>query len=138
MSNRVGVLAADYVIELASELQQFRGWENSIIVPVASSAARSRERGYNQAARIARAIARTAELPYAEILTRDDRQSQVHVPRAKRKSNIAGAFRAGVAASGRHIILIDDVVESGATLVDARRALLEAGAAGVVAIAIAH
>ncbi len=137
-AKRVGVLAADYVLEVVHELRTLDGWDSVLVVPIATSRARRAQRGYNQTERVARAIAKASSLPYADVLTRDDRQSQVHVPRRMRKSNIAGAFRAGASAEGHHIILIDDVVESGATLVDAKRALTEAGARGVIAIALAH
>lgn len=136
----VAPFGADFVTELIDEKQRFEGWERVAIVPIPSSPKRYRERGYNQAALFARGIA--LHVPDAEcdetLLTRSERISQVHVARAKRKSNMSGAFSATDHARGKFIILIDDVVESGATLEDARRALLDAGARGVIAVAIAH
>ncbi len=140
VAEKVAPFAADYLLEIVSEGRAFGGWEHVVIVPIPSSPKRLRERGYNQAALFARAIgARVLDATYDEtLLTRDDRTSQVHVPRSKRKSNMVGAFRAHARAAHRFIILIDDVVESGATLMDARRALLASGAKDVIALAIAH
>jgi predicted amidophosphoribosyltransferase len=131
---------ADYLTELVAHKTQFEGWERVVVVPIPAAPKRLRERGYNQAALWARAAA--ARVPDAtldeSLLTRTDRPSQVHVPRPLRKSNMRGAFSAAPHAQGAFVILIDDVVESSATLTDARRALLTAGARDVVAIALAH
>jgi predicted amidophosphoribosyltransferase len=74
------------------------------------------------------------------ILKREERESQTHIPRATREGNVANSFFVpdGTSVEGRHVILVDDVVESAGTMKDARRALLSAGAAGVFGIAIAH
>ena len=137
---KFGALAADYLLEVLEEQRAFQGWGSAVIVPIPSSQKRLRERGYNQAARLAEAIVSNIDgVRYKpELLTREDRESQVQVERSKRVANIAGAFAASPAAKGLFIIIIDDVVESGATLADARRALLDAGVKGVIALAMAH
>jgi predicted amidophosphoribosyltransferase len=56
----------------------------------------------------------------------------------ERHANIAGAFRARVAVTGRRLLLVDDVFTVGATLVAAAIALLEAGAAEVDAVTFAR
>ncbi len=135
----LAALGADYLAEIIAEHHAFSGWESVVILPIPAAPARQRRRGYNQAARIAEPIAAMLGARYIpELLTRADRQSQVRISRSERKKNIAGAFSASPEAKGAFVILIDDVVESGATLKDARRALLEAGARGVLALAIAH
>ncbi|MCL9971912.1 MAG: hypothetical protein NBV63_00690 [Candidatus Pacebacteria bacterium] len=140
VGDKVAPFAADYLTELVAEARALSGWENVVLAPIPSSAARLRERGYNQAALFARAIAdRMPDVTYDDtLLTREDRTSQVHIARSQRKANMQGAFRAHSRARGRFVILIDDVTESGATLSDARRALLSSGALDVLAIAIAH
>lgn len=137
---KLAPLAADYLLELVDHKTRFEGWVRPLIAPVPSSPKRFRERGYNQAALLARAAAaRLLDAEYDEfLLTRENRTSQVHIARNKRQSNMAGVFSASHRASGRFVILIDDVVESGATLTDARRALFDEGARGVVALALAH
>ncbi|KKU76429.1 MAG: hypothetical protein UY03_C0035G0001, partial [Parcubacteria group bacterium GW2011_GWA2_47_64] len=59
--------------------------------------------------------------------------------RKKRLENLKGCFVAdGKAVEGRNIILIDDVATTGATLVEARKTLLRAGARKVIAFTVAH
>lgn len=137
---KLAPFASDYILELIAHQTQFEGWELVTITPVPASPKRLRERGYNQAALFARAIAKLVpDASYDEsLLTREERPSQVHIGRNRRKANMAGAFTASARAATRFVILIDDVVESGATLTDARRALRTAGAKGVIALAIAH
>lgn len=140
VAEKVAPFLADYLEELVAHNMQFEGWRDVRLVPVPGSSKRLRERGYSQAALFARAVSKRAPDVVLDesLLTRTDRPSQVHVPRALRKTNMRGAFRAAPECRGTHIILLDDVVESGATLIDARRALLTAGARDVVAIALAH
>lgn len=140
VAKKVAPFAADVLTELLDQKIRFEGWESILLVPIPSSPKRTRERGYTQAALFTRAIAELVpDIAYDEkLLTREERTSQVHVPRSKRKSNMSLAFHAEDRTHGHFIILIDDVVESGATLSDARRALLAAGARGVIALALAH
>lgn len=138
---KIAPFAADYLLDVIGEKRAFSGWSDARIVEVPSSPKRLRERGYNQAALLAQAIAEELRVPYAPgVLQREERVSQVHVPKARRSENVHGAFSTRMPESirGRHVILIDDVTESGATLAEARRALLEAGAKDVIALAIAH
>lgn len=136
----VAPFVADYITELIDQKQRFEGWERVTLVPIPSSTKRYRERGYNQAALFAKRISElVVDATYDEtLLMREERTSQVHVPRAERKNNMRDAFTAHSRAHNRFFILIDDVVESGATLEDARRALMDVGARGVIAVAIAH
>jgi predicted amidophosphoribosyltransferase len=140
VADKVAPFAADYLTELVAEARAFSGWEDVVLAPIPSSPQRMRERGYNQAALFARGVAaRMPDVTYDEtLLSREDRTSQVHVLRMLRKSNMQGAFTADSRAKDRFVILIDDVTESGATLSDARRALLSSGARDVIALAVAH
>ncbi|PIQ68235.1 MAG: hypothetical protein COV91_05240 [Candidatus Taylorbacteria bacterium CG11_big_fil_rev_8_21_14_0_20_46_11] len=56
----------------------------------------------------------------------------------ERMKNLAGCFEASIEVSGRNVILIDDVATTGATLLEARRALRKSGARKVIAFTIAH
>lgn len=133
----------EYVLEMLSEKKLLSGWENPMIIPMPASRERLRERGYNQAQRIAEAalpVLENAAEYKPRTLARENRESQVRVERSKRKENIEDAFFVPdpIIVSGRFVILIDDVVESGSTFADARRALFRAGAKEVIAIALAH
>lgn len=120
------------------------------IVPVPVHADRLRMRGYDQAALVAAVAARDLGLPFAPLLERTrSTTAQFDLDRGTRATNVRGAFRlrppprgsrhpAGGPLAGRWIVLIDDVVTTGATLAACAEALLAAGAMGVSAIAVAR
>jgi ComF family protein len=99
-----------------------------LVVPVPLHWTRRWRRGYNQAAVIAREVARELRAPCAEhLLCRRRRtRSQARLPgRAERAANVAGAFalRRKRTQKARHILLIDDVCTTGATLAACHDAL---------------
>src|SRR5215212_8259677 len=118
-----------------------------VIVPVPVHAARRRHRGYDQAELIAAAAARSLNLPMAPLIERQRAtRAQFDLDRRTRASNVEGAFRlrgGGPATNhsslrGRWIVLVDDVVTTGATLSACARPLLDAGAIGVSAVTVAR
>jgi len=110
------------------------------VVHVPLHAARRRQRGFDQAELLARAVAREAGLPHlgrALLRTRPGGH-QVGRGREERAVAVAGAFRARADLSGLSLVLVDDVVTTGATAGAAARALREAGAARVAVLAVAR
>lgn len=105
-----------------------------VIVPVPLSAARLRERGFNQALEMARPLARSLGLPLAAGLLTRVRETvpQSGLPWRVRHRNVRRAFACTGILEGKTVILIDDVMTTGATLNAAARALKDAGAARVV------
>jgi ComF family protein len=115
-----------------------------VIISVPLARGRRIERGYDQASLLADALARAAgararRLRGALVRTRET-PPQVGKTRAERSRNVAGAFRAVRVAelAGREVVLVDDVVTTGATADAAARALLAAGARTVEVIALAR
>jgi ComF family protein len=101
---------------------------------------RLRERGYNQAAELARALAPALGLPVlAQALVRvGERPAQHGLALAQRRTNVRGVFRCSAALAARHVLLVDDVLTSGATLDEAAGCLKAAGAATVINLVVAR
>ena len=112
-----------------------------LIVPVPLHFWRRYRRGYNQAERLARAIARLTLLPLDTRALRRRRagRRQLGLTRRERLRSLSGCFRARPGrAAGRTVLLVDDVVTTGATLEACARALLAAGARRVVGCVLAR
>jgi ComF family protein len=112
------------------------------VVSVPLGRARRIERGYDQAALLADALARSAgaggrRLRGALRRTRET-PPQVGRSREERARNVADAFAATAAVSGRDLVLVDDVVTTGATADGAAAALRRAGARSVTVVALAR
>jgi ComF family protein len=112
------------------------------VVPVPLDRTRLRERGYNQAELIARPLARRLGLPLgADLLRRlHPRPPRLKLSRRERWETVRGAFQAepGPRVDSSRVLLIDDVLTSGATLDACARALRSAGAATVHAVTVAR
>lgn len=124
-------LAAPLMAEALGEPGPF-----DAVVPVPLHRARMRRRGFNQAALLARGVAGRMNTPVSDTLqvvrsTRD----QVELSAAERRANVAGAFAAKAPLRGR-LLLVDDVLTTGATLSACADTLIAAGAAEVHAVTL--
>ncbi|OGQ77441.1 MAG: hypothetical protein A2289_16910 [Deltaproteobacteria bacterium RIFOXYA12_FULL_58_15] len=125
------LLAADEQARVAAS-------DATALVPVPLGAKRRRQRGYNQAAIMARTIAHTWQLPVVHALRRTrNTGAQSDRTLTARRENVAGAFAARKNLSGK-VVLIDDVVTSAETANAAAAALLKGGATEVVVLAAAR
>ncbi len=113
------------------------------VVPVPLHRARHYQRGFNQAAEIARSMAKASGLPVCHALKRlKSTQTQTALHRKERFANLKGAFaitRAGMrlaASKPKGVILLDDVLTTGSTLGTCARVLRRAGCKHVVAVAV--
>ncbi len=116
-------------------------WTLDVVIPVPLGIARLAERGYNQAALLARPIALGMGFSYRPngLGRVRETRSQVDLNVAERKANVAGAFRARPAqVNGKRILLVDDVTTTGSTLDACAAALLEDGAVSVHALTLAR
>ena len=119
------------------------GVGGTVVVPVPVHEGRRRQRGYDQAALIATVAARDLRLPAVEAVVRTHAtEAQYRLDRRHRADNVRDAFairpEARRAVAGRWVILVDDVVTTGATLCAAADALIDAGAAAVSAVTVAR
>jgi ComF family protein len=111
-----------------------------VVVHVALHTSRRRERGYDQAAFLARHIARDLDIPFqkdALARTRKTRQ-QVTLGPQERRRNVEGAFRVTRPVQGRHVLLVDDVYTTGSTLEAAAAVLMESGSECVTGLVFAR
>ena len=130
------VLAGELV-----EYYQALGWTVDLVLPVPLGATRESERGYNQAALLAKPLAIATGLPYnPQALSRiRETKSQVELSFVERQVNVAGAFQARPdLVSGKRILIVDDVATSGSTLRECAGALLQSKAVAVYALTVAR
>lgn len=111
------------------------------VLPVPLSAERLGERGFNQSALLARHLA-GGKVDNRTLLRLHANEAQSGLPRAQRLHNLRGAFAVEPARAqalrGQRVVLIDDVMTTGATLQAATVALQEAGVAHVTAVVLAR
>ena len=112
---------------------------SAAVVAVPLSASRLRERGFDQARVLATALASGLALPLLPALTRvRATEAQSRLDQAARRRNLSEAFRARGPAPPRQVVLVDDVITTGATVDAAARALQAAGARRVLVVAVAR
>jgi competence protein ComFC len=138
---RIDPLAAFFGARVAS-LAQRDGLTGDIVVPVPLHRTRERERGFNQAELIAREVAKRLRLPFRPVLLlRTKARPDKHIlSNDERWRIVRGAFatRPGSQVDNKRVLLLDDVMTTGATLDACAGALLEAGAKSVIGLTVAR
>lgn len=144
MKHHTGEALAELMGELLADLAgpQLLALKAEVVVPVPLHWWRRWRRGYNQSAALAHGLAAGLKLPYQPGWLRRIRNTppQTSQTLAGRRENVRGAFRArpGVPLRGRSVLLVDDVMTTGATASEAARALRAGGAARVVVAVLAR
>ena len=140
-----GAVAADTCFECAGWSPELRGHLASprellsgqyLIAPIPTTRRRARTRGYNQAALLAEAVADRVDTRLVEALERRRGGStQVGLHPAERRANVRRAFtvraEARATLKGARVLLVDDVLTTGSTAMEAARPLVQAGATQV-------
>lgn len=109
-----------------------------VVVAVPISAQRYRERGYNQSELIAREMAKRLRISYLPVLGRVNSEHQIGRDRLTRLRQIKGAFYVRRPVDGLRLLVVDDVVTTGATLSECAEVLTCSGAASVWGAVVAR
>lgn len=127
---------------LACVQAEFPGMPFDLLTAVPLHSSRRRERGFNQSALLGGALARLLHLPFREGLLRRVRPTvtQTGLTAPQRTANVCGAFRIGLLArpAGRRILLVDDVMTTGATVSACAKVLQKGGADAVYVVTVAR
>ena len=133
-------LAEFFGAQIAGELfESAAAFDFVTAVPI--SAQRKKIRGYNQSELVARVAAKRLELPYRECLVKTtDNKEQHKLSEKERRKNVHGVYKSinKEEIDGKNILLVDDIVTTGATLCECAMALLQTGAKKVACAAIAE
>lgn len=133
----LGEVLADHLVELAKE----KNLVDFLVLPVPLGKQRLRERGYNQASLLAQPLAMRLDFPYIPKALRRvrDTRTQVGLSLEERRKNVLGAFEADAfKINGAKVLVVDDVLTTGATINAAGKALKDAGARYVVGLTMAR
>ncbi|HET9949126.1 MAG TPA: double zinc ribbon domain-containing protein [Longimicrobiales bacterium] len=133
---------ADFMGDAMARLELPPPGPDTVVVPVPTTPDRLRRRGYNQAELLARRVARARGATVAAVLARRaGGRSQTELGPHERMENVRGAFVPGAdaaAVAGAPVLLVDDVLTTGATAAEAARQLAVLGAREVTLVAFAR
>lgn len=120
---------------------RIKKWNIDIIIPMPLHKIKKAERGYNQSDHIAKSVGRILTIPVQSNLVKRIRftQSQTKLSIAERKLNMSGAFKVKRprAIAGKNILIIDDVITTGASVIELGRELKREEAMNIYAASIA-
>ncbi|MGB9679527.1 MAG: ComF family protein [Thermoanaerobacteraceae bacterium] len=132
---------ADFFAQYIKEVIEEENWPIDLIIPVPLHKAKLDERGYNQSELLAREISYKLDILMSKALRRiRNTPTQTDLHREERIKNVKGAFNVTYknAVENKKILLIDDVITTGATLDECARVLKEYGAEDIYVATIAR
>jgi ComF family protein len=127
--------------EVLSRGIKLKTWQIDIIIPIPIHHLKKAERGYNQSDFIVKGLSKSLEIPWSKKILRRVRytQSQTQLNQKEREENVADAFKLKRKRNikGKNILLVDDVITTGATILECGKILKNAGANVVYACSVA-
>lgn len=122
-------------------LTNIEAWKADLIIPVPLHSVKKAERGYNQAEFICKGISKVLRIPYKSNILKRTRftLSQTTMTLEERKNNVHQAFQLKGKNNliGKRILIVDDVITTGATITECARVLKEKGAGEIFAFSVA-
>ena len=136
---KVGVLLGKLLGKEIQELNQI--WKINLIIPIPLHHLKKAERGYNQSYYIAKGVSKISNCKLKQNVVRRVKytETQTTMTLIERKENISKAFKVRRinVVKGKNILLIDDVITTGATITECGKILLESGANKIYAASVA-
>ncbi len=121
--------------------EKINKWQPDCFIPIPLHHLKKAERGYNQSYYLAKGASKVIGVPVLNNVIKRDRftPSQTNLNLKERKDNISGAFKLKNSnkISGKKIILVDDVITTGATITECAKVLINNGAEKVFSISAA-
>ena len=135
-----GVFLGKQIAELRKSI--IAEWEIDLIIPIPLHMLKLAERGYNQAYYISKGLSKKLNIPIKSKIIKRKKftQSQTKLTRKEREDNLTGAFkltRQGKILEGKNVLIIDDVITTGATTNECAKVLINAEAKKVYAASVA-
>lgn len=145
LMNGIAEIMNEEILSYFEELSEFAQGE-WLIVPIPASSSHTKEKGFNQTEELVQSLMKTTlshsvtYIPHILSKIRETKPQAEIKNRTDRLSNLIGAFTVANPSlvKGKRILVIDDVLTTGSTVTEAKRALMEAGAKEVIAFTIAH
>lgn len=141
LRKKIAILLYEDIVDISSETALFEG-SPPILVPMPMSKKEKRKKGFNQCEELVREIKRLGgdniEISYNTLKKVKETKRQTKLSREERLTNVENSMKSDKDLANKNIIVLDDVYTTGASLIEARRALSSAGARHIIGLFIAH
>lgn len=136
---RIGIYLGEIIANQIN--QKFIDWNIELIIPIPLHQLKKAERGYNQSEFIAKGLSERTKIPYSRkvIHRKKFTETQTHLSALERQQNVKDAFKVvnKKLIEGKNILLVDDVITTGATISECAKVLLREGAKNIFATSVA-